>query len=63
MAGFNGFSASKYGRFFIRGLNMDNLRGSIIDLIIAEEGNPASGHLGGQFKKLTIDFESRVRAF
>ena len=35
---------------------MDNLRGSIIDLIIAEEGNPASEHLGGQFKEVTDRF-------
>ena len=41
------------GRFFIRGKNMDNLQGSTIDLIIAEEGNPASGYLGGQFKEVT----------
>ena len=34
---------------------MDNLRGSIIDLIIAEEGNP-SGHLGGQFKEISDRF-------
>ena len=46
MAGFNGFSASKNGKFFIRGKNMDNLRGSLIDLIIAEEWNPASGYFG-----------------
>ena len=35
---------------------MDNLRGSIIDLIIAEEGNPASGYFGGQFKGVTDRF-------
>ena len=35
---------------------MDNLRGSIIDLTIAEEGNRASGHLGGQFKEVTDRF-------
>ena len=53
MAGFDGFSASKNEEFFILGKDMDNVRGSIIDLIIAEEGNPASGCFGGQFEEVT----------
>ena len=36
------FSVSENGRFFILDESMeDNLPGSIIDLIIAEEGDPA----------------------
>ena len=35
---------------------MDNLPGSIIDLITSEEGNPASGYLGGQFKEVTDQY-------
>ena len=39
---------SKNARSFILGKSMDdNLRGSIIDLIIAEEGDPARGILEG----------------
>ena len=63
LAGFNGSSASENGSFFIRGKNIDNLRDSIIDLIIAEKRNPASRYLKGSSRKLPIDTESRVRAF
>ena len=35
---------------------MDNLRGSTINLVIAEEGNPALGYFGGQFKGVADRF-------
>ena len=30
----------------------DNIQGSIINSIIAEEGDPTSGYFGGHFKKV-----------
>ena len=45
--------------FFNRGKNMDdNIQGNIIDLIIAEEGYPALGYFGGQYKEVAINSES-----
>ena len=34
----------------------DNLRGSIIDLIIAGRGNTASGYFGGQFMEVADQY-------
>ena len=48
-----GFSVSKKGRSFIRGKSIDDdVRGSIIDSIIAEGGDPVSGYFTGQFKEV-----------
>ena len=48
-----GFSVSKNGRSFIRGKSIgDDVRGSIIDSIIAEGGDPVSGYFTGQFKEV-----------
>ena len=47
------FPQVKMEVFFIRGKNVNNLRGSMIDLIIAEKRNPASWYFGGQFKEVT----------
>ena len=41
------------GRTFIRGKSIDeSLRASIIDDIVAEGGDPASGYFRGQYKEL-----------
>ena len=41
------------GGFLILGNSMDdNLCGSIINLIVAEEGDPASGYFGGHFSQV-----------
>ena len=48
-----GFSVRKKGRSFIRGKSVDDdVRGSIIDSIIAEGGDPVSGYFPGQLKEV-----------
>jgi len=46
-------------RSFINGKSMDdNLQGSIINLIIDEEGESRMGHFGGQLKEAADQYES-----
>ena len=48
-----GFSVNKNGTSFTIEKSMDdNLIASIMDLIFAEEGDPALGYFGGQFKEV-----------
>ena len=52
-----GFSTNKQGRSYIRGKGVDDsLRCVIIDPIIAEGGDPASGYFGGQFKEVAVRY-------
>ena len=52
-----GFCVNSKGRSFIRGKSIDDsLRGSIVDWIIAEGGDPASGYFGGQFMEVADRF-------
>ena len=48
---------TRRGRTFVRGKSIDeNLRGSVIDSIIAEGGDPASGFFSGKFSDVADRF-------
>ena len=47
------YSVSQQGRTFIRGKSIGGiLRDSIINDIVADGGDPASGYFGGQYKEI-----------
>ena len=58
------YSVNSKGRTFIRGKNVgESLRANVIDDMVAEGGDPASGYFAGEYSKLLIDTESRARSF